>query len=139
MNLPNEFTARMQKLLGEEYNAFLDSYAAPAVRALRVNTLKTGGYDDFSLFQFFMDTSGINRKNMRVAMDVICFDPSLPAGKTDGWISKGTDGHCHQGGRDLFTGTEQGIHFPGVTPAVDVHCLTDHFISGMSLPCGRNN
>lgn len=41
MILPNEFTARMQKLLGEEYNAFLESYEAPAVRALRVNTLKT--------------------------------------------------------------------------------------------------
>ncbi len=41
MNLPMEFTTRMQELLRDEYNDFIDAYSRPAVRALRVNTLKT--------------------------------------------------------------------------------------------------
>ena len=41
MNLPSAFTDRMKTLLGDEYDAFIKSYDAPAVRALRVNTLKT--------------------------------------------------------------------------------------------------
>ncbi len=41
MNLPNAFTERMKHLLGTEYDAFIASYTAPAVRALRVNQLKT--------------------------------------------------------------------------------------------------
>ena len=41
MNLPSAFTDRMKNLLGDEYDAFIKSYASPAVRALRANTLKT--------------------------------------------------------------------------------------------------
>ena len=41
MNLPSAFTDRMKTLLGDEYDAFIKSYNTPAVRALRVNTLKT--------------------------------------------------------------------------------------------------
>ena len=41
MNLPLEFTARMQTLLRDEYNDFIDAHSRPAVRALRVNALKT--------------------------------------------------------------------------------------------------
>nr|WP_122012995.1 RsmF rRNA methyltransferase first C-terminal domain-containing protein [Maliibacterium massiliense] len=38
--LPEAFAARMQALLGEEYPAFLQSYAHQACRGLRVNPLK---------------------------------------------------------------------------------------------------
>ena len=40
MNLPAEFEARMKALLGDEFADFQRSFDAPAVRALRVNTLK---------------------------------------------------------------------------------------------------
>lgn len=46
MNLPQDFTKRMQQLLGEEYEAFIKSYDEEALGALRVNTLKIG-QDDF--------------------------------------------------------------------------------------------
>ena len=39
--LPQQFLARMRASLGEEYDAFVSSYAQPAARAVRVNTLKT--------------------------------------------------------------------------------------------------
>lgn len=39
-SLPLEFCLRMQQLLGEEYDAFLNSLAAPRTYGLRVNTAK---------------------------------------------------------------------------------------------------
>lgn len=38
--LPEKFKARMKKLLGDEYDAFIESYTLPPVRAFRVNTDK---------------------------------------------------------------------------------------------------
>ncbi len=46
MNLPQEFTKRMQELLGEEYDAFISTYEEESKGALRANTLKIK-YDDF--------------------------------------------------------------------------------------------
>ena len=40
MTLPQEFQKKMQKLLGEEYGQFLESYQREPLQALRVNTLK---------------------------------------------------------------------------------------------------
>ncbi len=40
MNLPQEFLARMEALLGDDYPAFLQSYEEPRRYGLRVNTLK---------------------------------------------------------------------------------------------------
>ena len=40
MSLPAEFEARMKTLLGNEFADFQRAFDAPAVRALRVNTLK---------------------------------------------------------------------------------------------------
>lgn len=40
MKLPEEFLRRMEKRLGDEYPAFLQSYEKPPYRALRVNPLK---------------------------------------------------------------------------------------------------
>ena len=40
MSLPAEFEARMKTLLGDEFADFQRAFDAPAVRALRVNTLK---------------------------------------------------------------------------------------------------
>ncbi|MGI6070508.1 MAG: RsmB/NOP family class I SAM-dependent RNA methyltransferase [Blautia sp.] len=40
MNLPSEFLARMEEMLGDEYTDFLDSYDAPRHYGLRINTLK---------------------------------------------------------------------------------------------------
>ncbi len=40
MELPLEFKTRMKAMLGDEYEAFISGYGFPAVRGLRVNTLK---------------------------------------------------------------------------------------------------
>lgn len=40
MKLPEDFEARMQRMLGDDYPAFRNSYDAPRWRGLRVNTLK---------------------------------------------------------------------------------------------------
>lgn len=40
--LPKEFEERMQKMLGEEYPAFMESYDREKFQALRVNILKVG-------------------------------------------------------------------------------------------------
>ena len=48
--LPAEFTARMQRLLGEEFDAFAACYDAPRHTALRLNPLKTGAPPDLSRF-----------------------------------------------------------------------------------------
>lgn len=52
MNLPQEFTMRMQKLLGEEYEAFIRSYEEEAFGALRANTLKIKKEDFQKLVPF---------------------------------------------------------------------------------------
>lgn len=45
MKLPTGFLANMKELLGDEYDAFLGSYAKKPSRALRVNTLKIAPED----------------------------------------------------------------------------------------------
>ena len=47
MNLPQDFTKRMQDLLGEEFEAFIRSYDRESFGGLRANTLKIK-YDDFT-------------------------------------------------------------------------------------------
>ena len=39
--LPQDFLDRMQRMLGDEYPLFLESYEKEKFQALRVNTLKT--------------------------------------------------------------------------------------------------
>ncbi|MDQ8736759.1 RsmB/NOP family class I SAM-dependent RNA methyltransferase [Paenibacillus sp. LHD-38] len=39
-NLPRNFTEKMEKLLGDEYDKFMTSYEAPRVYGLRINRLK---------------------------------------------------------------------------------------------------
>jgi 16S rRNA C967 or C1407 C5-methylase (RsmB/RsmF family) len=41
MNLPPDFLDKMQRLLGAEYEAFVESLQRPLHQALRFNTLKT--------------------------------------------------------------------------------------------------
>ena len=40
MKLPEIFLREMKELLGEEYDAWLNTYDAPGYRGLRVNTAK---------------------------------------------------------------------------------------------------
>lgn len=47
MNLPQDFTRRMQELLGEDYEAFMQSYERDSFGGLRANTLKIK-YEDFT-------------------------------------------------------------------------------------------
>lgn len=48
--LPEEFAARMQRLLGAEYDAFAACYDAPRALALRINAQKTDTPPDLSRF-----------------------------------------------------------------------------------------
>ena len=41
MNLPSAFLTRMQEMLGEEYEAFLQSYESGHYQSLRLNPRKT--------------------------------------------------------------------------------------------------
>ncbi|WP_339203510.1 RsmB/NOP family class I SAM-dependent RNA methyltransferase [Paenibacillus sp. FSL K6-3182] len=41
-NLPRNFTEKMEKLLGDEFDSFMSSYDAPRVYGLRINRLKLG-------------------------------------------------------------------------------------------------
>lgn len=43
--LPEQFLTRMEKLLGEEYPAFLESFSRESSRGLRVNTIKADAAD----------------------------------------------------------------------------------------------
>lgn len=57
MNVPEQFKARMQRLLGEEYGQFIAVYGNPAVRGVRVNTLKAEAGDLLSAVPFSTDGS----------------------------------------------------------------------------------
>ena len=48
--LPEKFKARMERELGGEYESFISSYALPAARGVRVNTLenKTVSMEEFN-------------------------------------------------------------------------------------------
>ncbi len=50
MQLPEKFCERMQRLLGEAYTAFIESYDLPARRGVRVNTLKSDAPTVLSVF-----------------------------------------------------------------------------------------
>lgn len=52
MNLPQDFLAGMQDLLGNEYEAFIESYDRKPYKALRVNTLKVSTESFLTLSPF---------------------------------------------------------------------------------------
>lgn len=58
MELPDEFLARMQGLLGDEFGAFVASFEQPEHRGLRVNTLKLSGEDFSRKRPFALDPAG---------------------------------------------------------------------------------
>jgi len=55
MNLPAEFLGRMQKLLGTEYEEFMDSFNLPRFYGLRVNTLKVPVEDFLRMSPFALE------------------------------------------------------------------------------------
>ena len=50
MFLPEKFLARMERLLGDAYNLFLEATAQKAVRAMRVNSIKRMSAEKLSLY-----------------------------------------------------------------------------------------
>ncbi len=54
MELPQEFLARMKKMLGDEYGEFLRTYEKPRQFGLRVNTLKIGVEEFVKLAPFHL-------------------------------------------------------------------------------------
>ncbi|WP_054742774.1 RsmF rRNA methyltransferase first C-terminal domain-containing protein [Cellulosilyticum ruminicola] len=54
MQLPQDFKDRMQKMLGEEFEAFLQSYTLDRAQSLRVNTLKVAKEDFMNLSPFHL-------------------------------------------------------------------------------------
>ena len=51
-SLPQDFTTRMQEMLGEEYESFLQSYENTNYQALRINRLKGTTENFFSVYPF---------------------------------------------------------------------------------------
>ena len=59
-NLPSVYLDDMKKILGSEYEAFLDSYSRPCRKALRINTLKLGVRDAAAFAEEFGRETGFH-------------------------------------------------------------------------------
>ena len=57
-NLPSVYLNDMKKILGSEYEDFLDSYSRPCRKALRINTLKLGVRDAAAFAEEFGKEAG---------------------------------------------------------------------------------
>ncbi len=55
MKLPEEFINKMQGLMGEEFNAYLESYKKPRFYGLRVNTLKISVEEFLKISPFHLE------------------------------------------------------------------------------------
>ena len=53
--IPEKFSARMREMLGADFAAFEAALEAPAIRALRVNTIKTNTEKLIPLLPFSAD------------------------------------------------------------------------------------
>ena len=53
MKLPNQYQEAMRKLLGEEYNDYMDSFTQQRVYGLRLNTLKASDCKEQILKELF--------------------------------------------------------------------------------------
>jgi 16S rRNA C967 or C1407 C5-methylase (RsmB/RsmF family) len=59
-NLPSAYLNDMKKILGSEYEAFLDSYSRPCRKALRINTLKLDVTDAAAFAEEFGKEAGFH-------------------------------------------------------------------------------
>ncbi len=82
MNLPEAFKARMKTQLGEEYDTFIEEYALPPVRGLRINTLKISKEDFFKLCPWSIEQASTLNEGFILTEDVphIGSDPYHIAG-----------------------------------------------------------
>jgi len=55
MKLPEEFAKKMQELMGDEFNSYLDSYNKPRFYGLRVNTLKISVEEFLGISPFHLE------------------------------------------------------------------------------------
>lgn len=55
MKLPEEFVTKMQELMGEEFNSYLESYKKPRFYGLRVNTLKISVAEFLNIAPFHLE------------------------------------------------------------------------------------
>ncbi|MHB8065072.1 MAG: RsmF rRNA methyltransferase first C-terminal domain-containing protein [Ruminiclostridium sp.] len=55
MKLPEEFVNKMQELMGEEFNSYLESYKKPRFYGLRVNTLKISVEEFLKISPFHLE------------------------------------------------------------------------------------
>lgn len=55
MKLPEEFVKKMQELMGDEFNSYLESYEKPRFYGLRVNTLKISVEDFIKISPFHLE------------------------------------------------------------------------------------
>lgn len=72
--LPKAFESRMKKLLGDEYDAFIESFDSPDVRGMRVNTLKAKCT--------IVDELGISNKKISYAPDGYVVGEEIEIGKS---------------------------------------------------------
>ena len=75
IKLPEEFAARMKDMLGEDYEAFLDSYGRERKSGLRVNVLRSG-------WESFEESGIFGQEPVPWAPHGFYCDPSLRPGKS---------------------------------------------------------
>ena len=64
MNLPSAFLTRMQEMLGEEYEAFLQSYESGHYQSLRLNPRKTDREEFMEKSPFHLTPVGLRSSIM---------------------------------------------------------------------------
>ena len=66
MNLPSAFLTRMQEMLGEEYEAFLQSYESGHYQSLRLNPRKTDREEFMEKSPFHLTPDFVRVRRRRV-------------------------------------------------------------------------
>jgi NOL1/NOP2/sun family putative RNA methylase len=99
--LPEAFLKKMQNILGDEYNTYLESFEKPAFRGLRVNTLRCLSWEfkaispckleqtPFSFNGFYIDNILTGRHPFHHAGVFYLQEPSAMSAVTAAGISKG--------------------------------------------------
>ena len=99
-----------------------------------VQALETGNDDDGVVsVQLGLDTLGADLLDLCAAVAAVGLETSLPAGEGNGRITQSLDGHGAQGAGHLLAGGQQHIHLTLGCLGVDLHCLCNELIRGLTL------
>ena len=101
--------------------------------AVFVDTLEARNQDDAVLVQLPADALGGDGFDPCRAVGAIRIQFDLPAGQTDGGQAHFFQLHGHEGDGDLFADGEQHVHLPLGRIGIDLSCLFDQVVRGVTL------